>query len=310
VRRPLRVLAAGGLLLCLAPASARGAPTIAAAGDIVCPRSHPAFNGGHGTRNKCRQAATAKLLLGGGYSAVLPLGDLIDPGPTLRNFRGVYRRTWGRFKRKTHPTLGNHEYAVPGAGGYFDYFNGRGDRHGRAGRRGAGWYSYEVGHWHLVALNSNCGEVGCGPRSSQVHWLKRDLRRHAKRRCVLAYWHHPRFSSGFHGNDEPTGTFWRVLFRARADVILNAHDHLYERFAPQTPSGLRNVGRGIVQFTVGTGGRSLFPIGAARSNSEVQIAGRFGILRMQLGREDFSWRFLSTPGDETLDQGRQHCTPR
>lgn len=291
----------------MTPAAARGAPTIAAAGDIACPRGHPAFNSGQGTGNKCRQATTAELLFGGGDSAVLPLGDLIDPDPTLRNFRGVYRRTWGRFKRKTHPALGNHEYAVPGAGGYFDYFNGRGDTHGRAGRRGAGWYSYEVGTWHLIALNSNCGEVGCGPRSSQVRWLKRDLRRHAKRRCVLAYWHHPRFSSGFHGQDQPTRTFWRVLFRARADVILNGHEHLYERFAPQTPSGVRNVGRGIVQFTVGTGGRSLFPIGAARRNSEAQVAGQFGILRMQLGRGYFSWRFLSAPDEQSLDEGRHQC---
>lgn len=293
----------------LAPASARAAPVIAAAGDIACPPSHPAFNGGHGTEAQCVQARTARMLVGGGYAAVLPLGDLMYSAPTLNDFRGVYRHTWGRVKRKTHPAPGNHEYEVPDARGYFDYFNGRGDTHGRAGRRGAGWYSFEVGRWHLVALNSNCGEVGCGPRSSQVRWLKRDLRRRPKHRCVLAYWHHPRFSSGFYGNEEPTGTFWRILFRADADVILNGHDHVYERFAPQTPTGVRDDRRGIVQFTVGTGGRSLFPIGPARGNSEVQIAGRFGILRMQLGGEDFSWRFLSAPGDESLDQGRQHCTP-
>lgn len=300
-------------------ASATGAPVIAAAGDIACPPTHPAFNGGFGTATKCRQAATARLLYHAGYRAILPIGDLMEPKPFLKNFRRVYGPTWGKLKGKTYPVLGNHEYDFGPPSGYFNYFNGVGDNSGRAGQRGRGWYSYNLGDWHLVALNSNCGQVGCGPDSRQITWLRRNLRRHHDS-CVLAYWHHPRFSSGFQDGEQPVGWFWRVLYRAGADVVLNGHDHLYERFAPKEPFGGIDRRRGIVQFTVGTGGRSQFAFGARKLGSRKRIEGRFGVIRLRLGRHRYRWRFVAVPGGsgggigtgprEILDRGSRRCNKK
>jgi acid phosphatase type 7 len=300
----------------LAADRAAAAPVIAAAGDIACPPSHFAYNAGRGTPTKCRQRATARLLYGAGYDAILPIGDLIEPKPLLKNFRRVYGPTWGRLKGITHPAVGNHEYDLGPARGYFDYFNGVGERRGPAGVRGRGWYSYDLGRWHLIALNSVCGRVGgCGGRSPQARWLRRDLHRH-RRRCTLAYWHHPRFSSGAHGSEQPVGAFWRILHDHGTDVVLNGHDHLYERFAPKHPSGRRDRRRGIVQFTVGTGGRSLFSVGRGAPGSRARVEGRFGILRLRLGARRFGWRFValgesaSTGGagvPQVLDRGARRC---
>jgi hypothetical protein len=313
VGRPVSKLRTAAVLalVCSAAAAtpAAAAPLIAAAGDVACPPSHPAFFGGLGTRGKCRQASTARLLYGAGYDAVLPIGDLIEPYPSLRNFRGVWTDTWGRLKGRTYPVLGNHEYDIDGAVGYFRYFNGIGNRDGRVGTRGRGWYSYDLGRWHLIALNSNCGKVGCGPESRQLAWLRRNLRAHP-RRCVLAYWHHPLFSSGAHDAEQPVRYFWRALRAAGADVVLNGHDHLYERFAPKTPDGEIDRGRGIVQFTVGTGGRSLFRFTARKRGSRRRVEQSFGILRLRLGGRGFRWRFIAADGRGTLDRGGRHCSPR
>jgi hypothetical protein len=297
---------------------AAAAPLIAAAGDIACPPSHPAFNGGRGTATKCRQRATARLLYGAGYDAVLPIGDLMEPKPFLTNFRRVYGRTWGRLKGRTFPALGNHEYDLGPARGYFNYFNGVGDPFGRAGTRGLGWYSHDLGAWHLIALNSNCGKVGCGPGSRQLTWLRRNLRRN-RDSCVLAYWHHPLFSSGAQGAEQPVAPFWRVLRHHGADVVLNGHDHLYERFAPKRPDGRLDRRRGIVQFTVGTGGRSLFRFTGRARGSRKRVEGRFGILRLRLGARRYRWRFIALRrpagglgagprrGSRVLDRGSRRC---
>ena len=305
-----------------APAQVTAVPVIGAAGDIACPPSHFAYNGGFGTTAKCRQRATARLLYGAGYDGILPIGDLMEPKPLLRNFRRVYGSTWGRLKGITHPAPGNHEYDLGPAKGYFDYFNGVGARRGRAGPRGRGWYSYDLGRWHLIALNSTCGKVGgCGRGSDQFRWLRRDLRR-SDARCTLAYWHHPLFSSGAHGGEQPVRAFWRALYADGADVVLNGHDHLYERFAPKHPSGRRGGRRGIVQFTVGTGGRSLFAFTHRERGSRARIEGRFGVLRLRLGRRGFAWRFVAVPrpgsstgglgvgGTRVLDSGSRRCSRR
>ena len=170
----------------------------------------------------------------------------------------LLRAGWGRFKPKTLPVLGNHEYGTRNARGYFSYFNGRGDEFGRAGERREGWYSRDLGRWHVVVLNSNCGKVDCGPGSRQIRWLRGDLRRH-RNRCVLAAYHHPRYSSGRHEEDQDVRTIWRTLYRAGVDVVLNGHDHDYERFAPQDVRGHLDRRHGIAEFVVGTGGHSLFP---------------------------------------------------
>jgi acid phosphatase type 7 len=291
-----------------APAPARSAPLIAAAGDIACGPSDPDFLGGGGSATKCRQRATSRLLRRRGLDAVLPLGDLMY-SPRLRFFRRIYGRTWGRLKRRSHPVIGNHDYfeGTSSAKGYFDYWNGVGDRRGRAGWRGAGWYSYRLGRWHVVALNSNCDKVGCGARSPQLRWLRRDLRR-SRARCTLAYFHHPLFSSGPHERDQRVSAFWRVLYRQRVDVILNGHDHLYERFAPQTPAARLDRRRGIAQFTVGTGGHSLYPFRAQpRRNSVERVENRFGVLEMRLRRASYTFRFRAIGGG-VLDRGARGCS--
>lgn len=237
------------------------------------------------------QRVTSDLVLDGGYDAVLTLGDNQYPRGELLNFERYYAPTWGRFKAITWPSVGNHEYGTKGAAGYFDYFGAR------AGKRDEGYYSFELGDWHLIALNSNCGDVGCGPGSPQLTWLTADLAA-TKKKCVLAYWHHPRFSSGPHGNAANTAPLWDALAAAHSDVVLSGHDHIYERFEPRD---------GIQSFVVGTGGSSHYPVALAGAGSATHDAETFGILELQLGAGAYAWRFLSVPGATFTDTGRGSC---
>ncbi|HEV2058498.1 MAG TPA: DNRLRE domain-containing protein [Solirubrobacteraceae bacterium] len=280
-------------------------PVVAAAGDIVCdPRSPNRRKKVPGT---CLDRQTSDLLVRRELAAVLTLGDNQYETGALSAFRSSYDRTWGRVKAITRPTVGNHEYLTPGAAGYFDYFNGPGRVEGRAGRRGEGWYSFDVGDWHLVALNSVCDEVGgCGPGSPQLEWLKADLAAHPAT-CTLAYWHHPRFSSGFPRSNPRSDAFWRVLYDAGADVVLNGHAHDYERFAPQTPDAQRDDARGIRQFVVGTGGKNNYPFGSVEPNSEVRDAATSGVLLLTLRRGGYDWKFAPVPGGRLRDAGSGAC---
>jgi acid phosphatase type 7 len=285
-----------------------GAPLIAAAGDIACPPWHRYFNHGQGTARNCGQRRTARLLRRRAYDAVLALGDLQYNRGRLALFRRVYGRTWGGVKGKTYPTPGNHEYDSPNARGYFDYFNGRGDRFGRAGERPLGWYSFELGGWHLVSLNSNCSVVGCGRGSRQQLWLRGNLARH-RTRCTLAYFHQPRFSSvrRERGETENVRPLWRALYRAGVDLVLNGHEHVYERFAPQSPRGALDRRHGIVEIVAGTGGHSLYAADRRRVNSRFLHNTSFGILEIALRRGAFHWRYLAAPGGEVLDRGVRAC---
>jgi hypothetical protein len=302
------VAALAGLALAEPATPARPAvPVIAAAGDIACGPAHPLFNDGIGYRRHCGQARTAKLLFHRGFDAVLALGDLQYNTATLSAFRRSYDLSWGKVKGKTHPVVGNHEYGTPDARGYFDYFNGVQRARGRAGRRGEGWYSYDLGSWHLVALNSNCEFVNCRGDSQQLRWLRTDLARH-RSRCTLAYFHDPLFFSGHRHTDlEPVMPFWRALYRAGADVVLNGHEHFYERFYPLSPRGERDLRHGITEFIVGTGGHSLFPVDELRSHSRAFEGDSFGVLRLRLGLGGYRWRFLAEPDAEVLDQGDDRC---
>jgi calcineurin-like phosphoesterase family protein len=276
-------------------------PVIAAAGDIACDPDRSSFNNGRGTSTACRQADTAALLAKGGYAAILALGDLQYEAPTLDDFQRSYGLSWGKFKAITYPVPGNHEYGARVARGYYQYFGSR------AGDPSKGYYSFDIGAWHLVALNANCGAVGgCGSSSPQGKWLRDDLAAHDNR-CTLAYWHQPRFSSGLHGDIDATDGFWRVLYAAGADVILVGHDHDYERFAPQTPDGDPDRARGIREFVVGTGGRSTYPFGFARSNSEVRKTGVFGVLALTLRAGSYDWRFVPVAGQTFADSGSTSC---
>jgi 3',5'-cyclic AMP phosphodiesterase CpdA len=268
-------------------------PTLVAAGDIACPPGLSA------TRTRCRQAATADVIERLDPDVVAPLGDLQYDKGELANFRRVYAPAWGRFRARSRPAAGNHEYATPGAAGYFSYFGAR------AGARGRGWYSYDLGDWHVVVLNSNCSKVGCRAGSAQERWLRADLARH-RADCTLAYWHHPRFSSGLHGNDATVIPLWRALERAGADVVLSGHDHSYERFGPQTATG-RASHSGMVQFVAGTGGVNNYPVVRRRPNSRVRRSFVFGVLELTLGDGAYGWRFVGVPGLTFADRGSARC---
>ncbi|MDH4102094.1 MAG: metallophosphoesterase [Thermoleophilia bacterium] len=274
---------------------------IAAAGDIACDPASSSFNAGMGVGLECRQRATSDLLVGAGYEAVLALGDLQYEDGAFSKFGASYDPSWGRVKAITHPAVGNHEYGTSGAAGYYQYFGAA------AGDPTKGYYSFDLGGWHLIALNSNCAQVGgCGAGSTQEEWLRADLSAHAAAPCTLAFWHHPRFSSGEHGSDGTYTAFWQALFDASADVVLVGHDHDYERFAPQSADGTLDTTRGIREFVVGSGGKNLRTFPTVRANSEARTVTSAGVLELALGASGYSWRFVAVVGTFT-DGGTASC---
>lgn len=286
-------------------------PVIAAAGDIACDPASSSFNGGNGSSNSCRQKHVSDLLLDPELAAVLPLGDNQYYCGSYQAFLQSYDPSWGRVKSITRPAVGNHEYLTSGgtgcdstntgAAGYYNYFGAA------AGDPSKGYYSYDLGTWHMIVLNSNCSRAGgCSASTPQGQWLRADLAAHSNF-CTLAYWHTPVFSSG--GRDSATyTTFWDALYEADADVILNAHDHLYERFAPQTPNGVADPVRGIREFVVGTGGsnhtsftNTIFP------NSEVRNDTTYGVLKLTLHPTSYDWEFVPEAGKTFRDSGSGAC---
>jgi acid phosphatase type 7 len=244
--------------------------------------------------------ATAKLL-GQIRGTVYTLGDNAYESGTPTEFNNCYDPTWGRYKGRTRPSVGNHDYYTADASGYFDYFGSA------AGDPKKGYYSYDLGEWHVVSLNSNCEYVGgCGKSSPMVSWLKQDLASHPKP-CTLAYWHDPLFSSGYHGSDPKMKPSWDALYAANAEVVLNGHDHDYERFAPQSPSGAADSARGIREFVVGTGGRELRPFGTIMAHSEVHNAHTFGVLKLRLHPKSYEWKFVAVAGKTFSDSGSDQC---
>jgi hypothetical protein len=228
--------------------------------------------------------------------------------------------TWGRFKSIMRSVPGNHEYNDPAgaAKGYFDYFDGVGNAEGPVGSRSLGYYSFDVGRWHLIALNSNCNPSGggwrpggCGAGSAQEEWLRGDLAAHPSS-CTLAFWHHPVYSS----TSQPDGpspfmsTIWADLANAHADVVLNGHAHNYERFALQSASGSVDTQGGLREFVVGTGGRELYPFSTVKPNSEVRNASTFGVLRLTLHSSSYDWQFQPETGGTFTDAGSQTCHGR
>lgn len=250
---------------------------------------------------------TAALVAAIGDDATLaPLGDIAYFSGLTEEFARCYDPSWGPFKERTRPVPGNHEYGYfkNDAAAYFQYFDGR------AGPEGLGYYSYDLGSWHVVALNSNCDADalgGCGPESPQVRWLREDLAR-SDAACTLAYWHHPRFSSGsHHGSDDDAAAFWDALYDAGADVVLSGHEHNYQRFAPQTPRGERDPVRGIRAFVVGTGGADLYPLGEPLPATEAQDATTLGILVLDLRDGGYDWRFEPVENGGFRDSGSATC---
>jgi acid phosphatase type 7 len=243
-----------------------------------------------------RTAATARLVAGI-PGTVFTLGDNAYPHGSADDYRRCYQPTWGVERKRTHPVPGNHEYDTHAARSYFDYFGLA------AGEPGAGYYSYDLGDWHIVALNSN---LDMGPGSPQERWLRADLAAHATL-CTLAYWHHARFSSGTrHGSEPRTAPLWQALYDAGADVVLSGHEHNYERFAPQTADGRADPVHGIREFVVGTGGGEAYRIGPAIANSEARDTDA-GVLRLTLAPRSYGWRFLAVPGATFSDTGSAPC---
>jgi acid phosphatase type 7 len=268
-------------------ARAAGDPVLVGAGDIA----------GCDTTG---DEQTAKLLdnISG---TVFTLGDNVYNSGTAAQFANCYGPSWGRHKARTKPSVGNHEYLTSGASGYFGYFGSA------AGDPKKGYYSYDKGSWHIVVLNSNCSPVGgCAAGSAQERWLRADLANHPNK-CTLAYFHAPLYSSGEHGSSAYVRPFWKALYQANADVVLSGHDHDYERFAPQDANGVADPERGIREFVVGTGGKSHYPFGTIRPNSQVRNANTYGVLKLTLHAGSYEWKFVPVAGKTFTDSGTTGC---
>lgn len=245
--------------------------------------------------------ATAALLAAN-PGTVAPLGDLVYPSGTPAQFTDCYGPSWGVFKARTRPAVGNHEYLTTGAAGYFGYFGAL------AGDPTKGYYSYNLGRWHIVVLNSNCAKVGgCGAGSPQLSWLRVDLAANPAD-CTLAYWHHPLFTSGSpHTGATNMRPLYQALYDANAEVVLSGHNHNYERFAPQDPAGNADPDRGIREFVVGTGGESHYASGTPVPNSQVRNHDTFGVLKLTLHDVSYTWQFLPVAGKTFTDSGSTSC---
>ena len=238
--------------------------------------------------------ATAALLdtIGGG---VFTAGDNAYPHGTSQEFQNCYEPTWGRHKSRTRPSPGNHDYDVANAAAYFEYFGAA------AGPAGLGYYTFTVGEWLAVSLNSN---IPAGPGSTQAQWLRQMLEA-SSARCTVAYFHHPRFGSGAHGSNGDVLELWRILYDAGADVVISGHEHFYERSAPQNQHGTADSARGLRQFIVGTGGADLSSFVGAISNSEVRIS-QHGVLKLTLGPDSYAWEFIGVAGASDTGVGICH----
>lgn len=238
--------------------------------------------------------------MAGREGTILALGDIAYPEGTSENFAQCFAPSWGALAPRIRPVPGNHDYMTGDASAYFEFFGPA------AGDPGRGYYSFDLGHWHLVALNSACDQptIGCTEGSPQLEWLAQDLSANDTA-CTLAYWHVPRYSSGEHGGDPTVQAFWEILDGFGADVVLNGHDHHYERLAPMNPRGERDD-NGIRQFVVGTGGSELRGLGEVEPNNERWATGYAGFLELLLDEQGYQWAFVSASG-EVLDAGSDSC---
>jgi len=284
-----------------------------AAGDIACDPLNANFKLGFGTADWCNAKYTSDLIVGSDATAVAAIGDEQYACGALSAYQTSYDLSWGRVKDITYPTPGNHEYqttggaattgctsANAGAAGYFTYFGAL------AGQPGQGYYSYDLGTWHIVVLNSNCSFVACGAASPQGQWLQADLAAHPNA-CTMAYFHHPLFASG--GGNPMVKPLWDQLYAANVDVVLNGHVHRYERWKPMDPAGNVDPTNGITQFIVGTGGEDHQTTTAVDSRVDAFNQTTFGVLRMQLSDGSYSWQFLPVSGQTYTDSGSATCDP-
>jgi hypothetical protein len=259
-------------------------PVVAGAGDIaLCTMVEDAYTA---------------ALLGNIDGDVLTFGDNTQDNGTAEEFANCYDPTWGQYKYKTHPTPGNHDYHTPGALPYYDYFGSA------AGDVGKGYYSFDIGYWHLIALNS---EINFSENSPQLQWLNADLFLH-RNECTLAYWHRPFFTSALDKTNLSIGAIWETLYKYGVDIVLNGHSHMYERFAPQDPYGVADV-NGIREFVVGTGGGAWFDDYSPIQNSQVIDNQTYGVIKLTLHQHSYDWEFIPIEGQVFTDTGSTDCSP-
>lgn len=270
---------------------------VAALGDMACAPDKPI------TDQTCQLPTVAKAINDWQPDAALLLGDLQYEKGDTGAFNQVFDKQWADLKSISYAVPGNHEYGTTDAKGYFDYWNDP----SRSGPPGTGYYSFRLGKWHAVGLNSNCLQVGgCGQESPQGKWLAEDLKQNTTK-CTLAFWHHPAFSSGhYNPGISETKQFWEQLEPAGVDVVLNGHDHLYERFSRQLANGTKDDLKGIRQFTVGSGGKTHYSFNELLANHEFGIDDQFGFLGLELRENSYKWKFLNSKG-EVLDSGNNQC---
>ncbi|MDR3575858.1 MAG: DNRLRE domain-containing protein [Anaerolineaceae bacterium] len=266
-----------------------GDPVLVGAGDIaIC--------------SLTGRTETAALLAKTPFTAIFTAGDNSNESGTMAQYTGCFGPTWGQYMKYIHPTAGNHD--ASGYPNYYTYFGAA------AGPAGKGWYSYDLGTWHIIMLNTGCtGMVGpCNDSagSAQELWLKADLAAHTNK-CTMAIMHQPRFSSGYHGSAAAQQPLWQDLYNAGADVVVDGHDHDYERFAAQDPTGKADASKGIREFVVGTGGAEHRDFNAPIANSQVRIANVWGIMKFTLHPTSYDWQFIPVAGQTATDSGSASC---
>jgi hypothetical protein len=269
--------------------------TAVVAGDIACEAPYETYE------DHCQHAEVAELARSLDPDVIVIPGDVQYLDGKVSQFRRSFDLSWGQLDVPLRPTPGNHEYRTEGAAGYFDYFEMQ------SGWRPPPWYAFNVGYWRFYSLNSNCeeGRVECGPDSEQEQWLRANLAAE-QFKCTLAYWHHPRYSSGFHGSDPRTASIWRSLDQAGAEMVLTGHDHHYERFELQDENG-QQTDSGMREFVVGTGGSALSVVRDPRAPHTAYAQNRqFGVLRLGLFGDVYTWRFIGLNG-KTMDSGIGGC---
>ncbi|MFD9794290.1 discoidin domain-containing protein [Streptomyces sp. NPDC059070] len=265
-----------------------GAFTVVAAGDIAaqCTASD----------SSCAHPKTAALAQKIAPAFYLTMGDSQYDDARIADYRAYYDKTWGAFKSRTRPVPGNHDTYDPAGSlaGYKAYFGAI------AYPQGKSYYSFDQGNWHFVALDSTSFD-----QSAQIDWLKADLAKNTKG-CVAAYWHHPLYSSGGHGNDPVSKPVWKILYAAKADLVLNGHDHHYERFAPQNPDG-KATADGIVEIVGGMGGAEPYPIEQVQPNSQKRISGQYGVLKLDFTDSGYGWTYVGTDGQVKDTSPKYSC---
>jgi hypothetical protein len=285
-------------------------PTVVATGDVACSPSDPGYNGGAGTPGHCHEMTTASLIGAINPTALFMLGDGQYNAGSLTDYDTSYDPSWGRFKAITSPVVGNHDYGTTGAGGYFSYFGSAATPLQPSCTSGCnGYYSFNVGAWHIVVLNTECaqlnGGAGCAVGSPEELWLKSDLAAHPNL-CTMVIGHRPRWSSNSFASAD-IAPLIDDMYAAGVDLYVTGHAHSYERFSPQNPSGGLDTAKGIRQFVIGTGGAFYTGFGTIVPNSQVHKASIFGVMRFTLHSGSYSWSYAADPSTPFSDSGSGSC---